>query len=146
MEECPLGNLLKDKRTSVGVSLEQVARDTNIPPYYLKALEEEQFEKIPGKGYVKGFLRTYSNYLELDPDPLVDLYNGRHGNGMEPKLSLPRSDVSATRNSIARLRWHFLPTTTDQRRDNLTVWLIICAILLAMWILYYYFVIRNTAI
>jgi len=146
MDELPLGNLLKDKRTSLGLSLEQVAGDTHIPPDYLEALEKEQFERIPGEGYIKGFLRTYSDYLQLDPDPVIDVYDTRYGNGMKHRVPLPGSRAHASKDSMARLRWRLMPTTAKERRTNLIVWLAICVTLLAIWILYYYLLTRNTDI
>ena len=143
MDELPLGNLLKDKRTSLGLSLEQVAGATHIPPDYLEALEKEQFEKIPGEGYIKGFLRTYSGYLELDPDPVIDVYDTRYGNGMKHRVPLPGSHAHASKDRMARLRWRLVPTTAKERRTNLIVWLAICAILLVVWILYYYLLLRE---
>ncbi len=144
MEELRFGSLLRDKRASLEVSLEQVASDTSIPPYYLEALEKEEFEKIPGEGYVKGFLRTYCDYLELDADAIIDGYNEQYGDGAGPKLPFTTPRVRAPGDSMARLRWHLLPATREQRRENLVIWSVICVTLLVMWILYYYFVIGNT--
>jgi cytoskeletal protein RodZ len=144
MDELPLGNLLKDKRTSLGLSLEQAAGDTHIPPDYLEALEKEQFEKIPGEGYIKGFLRTYSGYLELDPDPVMDDYDTRYGNGMRHRTPLPGTRAHASKDRMARIRWRLVPTTAEERRTNLIVWLAICGTLLAIWILYYYLLVRDT--
>jgi cytoskeletal protein RodZ len=144
MEEIIIGSLLKQKRTSLGVTLEQVAEDTNIPPYFVEALEEEQFERIPGESYVKGFLRTYCHYLEIDPEQVVGIYNERYGNGK----ALARPSGSRTRSSgrfLKRFRWHLLPTTGKEQRENLILWLIICGTLLAMWVLYYLLVLRNIA-
>jgi cytoskeletal protein RodZ len=146
MDELFLGNLLKDKRTSLGLTLEQAAGETHIPFDYLEALEKEQFDRIPGEGYIKGFLRTYSDYLELDPDPVIDVYDTRYGNGMKHRAPLPGSRAHASKDSMARLRWRLVPTTAKERRTNLIVWLAICATLLAIWIVYYCLFIRNTEI
>lgn len=143
MDEFPLGNLLREKRTSLGLSIEQVAGDTNIPRQYLEALEGEQFDIIPGEGYVKGFLRTYGDYLELDPDPIIDMYNTRYGNGTGPRPLFAGLHAGASKDSIARLRWRLLPTTAKERRENLIIWLLICATLLAIWILYHYLLMRS---
>ena len=142
MDELTLGNLLREKRTSLGLSIDQVAGATHIPSQFLEALENEEFDVIPGEGYVKGFLRTYGDYLELDPDPIVDMYNTRHGNGTGPKPLFPWSRGAASKDSIARLRWRLLPATATERRENLIVWLLICATLVAIWVLYYYLVVR----
>src|SRR6476661_2751123 len=50
---------------------------------YLRALEDEQFEVLPAETYVKGFLRTYAEYLGLDGQLYVDEYNSRFVTGEE---------------------------------------------------------------
>jgi len=69
-----LGDFLKETRTSKGLSLIQIAKDTRIAKRYLEALEEEEFSIFPGEAYLKGFLRTYASYLKLDPNEIIDKY------------------------------------------------------------------------
>src|SRR5437660_7898674 len=61
---------------SLGKSLEEASRDTKIKPDYLQALEKESFESLRGDVYVRGFLRSYSSYLGLDPDKVITAYRG----------------------------------------------------------------------
>ena len=58
-----IGNSLREARLRQGFELPRVEADTKIRAKYLRALEEERFEVLPGETYVKGFLRTYSEYL-----------------------------------------------------------------------------------
>ena len=51
---------------------------TKIRAKYLRALEDENFEELPAATYVKGFLRTYADYLGLDGQLYVDEYNVRY--------------------------------------------------------------------
>jgi Helix-turn-helix domain len=60
-----------------GVELAQIEADTHIRTRYLKALEDERFDLIPGDAYVRGFLRTYADYLGLDSELFVDEYKAR---------------------------------------------------------------------
>jgi len=69
-----LGQKLKAAREQMNLTLEQVARDTHISKYHLKALEDEDFAGIPGETYVIGFLRNYAEYLSLNPDEITSLY------------------------------------------------------------------------
>ena len=62
-------------------------RGDQDPGKYLRALEDEQFELLPGRDYVKGFLRTYADYLGLDGQLYVDEYNSRFGSGEEPSAA-----------------------------------------------------------
>lgn len=66
-----LGEKIRKYREEKGYSLEQVARDTHITKRFLEAMEEENFSSLPGESYVIGFLRTYSEYLGLNPDEIV---------------------------------------------------------------------------
>lgn len=69
-----IGEVLKSAREERGYSIDQVARDTNIAKRYLKALEDEDFTVFPGETYLIGFLRTYSEHLDLNPDTTINLY------------------------------------------------------------------------
>jgi cytoskeletal protein RodZ len=60
-----------------GFEFPRIETETKIRGKYLRALEEEQFEVLPGDTYVKGFLRTYADYLGLDGQLYVDEYNSR---------------------------------------------------------------------
>jgi cytoskeleton protein RodZ len=89
-----IGNSLREARLRQGFELPRVEADTKIRAKYLKALEEEQFDVLPGDTYVKGFLRTYSEYLGLDGQLYVDEYNSRFAREEEP-IAQPRSARSA---------------------------------------------------
>jgi len=69
-----LGEKLRTTREEKSLTVEQVARDTNIAKRYLTALEEEAFSEFPGEPYLVGFLRNYSDYLGLDSEEIVGLY------------------------------------------------------------------------
>jgi cytoskeletal protein RodZ len=84
-----IGNSLREARLRQGYELPRVEADTKIRAKYLRALEEERFEVLPGETYVKGFLRTYSEYLGLDGQLYVDEFNSRFTREEEP-LASPR--------------------------------------------------------
>jgi len=66
-----IGHSLREARVRHGLDLNRVEADTKIRAKYLQALEEENFELLPAETYVKGFLRTYANYLGLRNDKRV---------------------------------------------------------------------------
>jgi hypothetical protein len=72
--ELRIGNALKDARQRAGIDIRTVEEQTKIRTRYLRALESEEWEALPGHAYVKGFLRTYAGLLGLDADALVDEY------------------------------------------------------------------------
>jgi cytoskeletal protein RodZ len=78
-----IGNSLREARVRRGVDFAQAELATKIRGKYLRALEDEQFELLPAQTYVKGFLRTYAEYLGLDGQLYVDEYNSRFVAGEE---------------------------------------------------------------
>lgn len=73
-----IGEAFKQARKERGLSLEEIAEKTKIRSRYLEAIEEENFDLLPGRVYVKGFLRNYAKFLGLNPEPLVALYEERY--------------------------------------------------------------------
>jgi transcriptional regulator with XRE-family HTH domain len=69
-----LGSLLTRAREARGLTLEDAERDTRISRRYLQALEAEQFEVIPAPVYARGFLRSYSQYLGIDPQEALAMF------------------------------------------------------------------------
>lgn len=57
-----------------GVSLEEVSAATRIAPRFLVALENEQWDKLPGGVFNRGFIRAVARFLGLDEDSLVSEY------------------------------------------------------------------------
>jgi hypothetical protein len=98
-----IGNSLREARYRQQLELNEVEQATKIRARYLQALEEESFEVLPAQTYVKGFLRTYADYLGLDGQLYVDEYNSRYGVGEDE----PREPVIARR-SVAQQRHHRL--------------------------------------
>lgn len=72
MEE--IGRRLRQAREARGITLETAEEETKIRRRYIEALEVGRVADLPGEVYVKGFLRTYGNYLGLDGPELVEAY------------------------------------------------------------------------
>jgi cytoskeleton protein RodZ len=74
----PIGESLREARARRGIELSEVERATKIRVKYLRAMEEERWELLPGAAYARGFLRTYGSFLGLDGEALVEEYGHRH--------------------------------------------------------------------
>jgi cytoskeleton protein RodZ len=74
MSSTPFGEQLKREREMRGVSLEEISVATRIAPRFLEALENEQWEQLPGGVFNRGFIRSVARYLGLDEDSLVAEY------------------------------------------------------------------------
>ena len=71
------GELLKNAREEKNLNIDKISREISIESRYLKGLEDEDNGVFPGEAYMIGFLRNYSNYLELDTDYILKLYNNK---------------------------------------------------------------------
>ena len=72
-----IGNSLREARARQRLDYSQVELATKIRAKYIRALEEEQFDVLPGGTYIRGFLRSYAEFLGLDGQLYVDEYNSR---------------------------------------------------------------------
>ena len=72
-----IGPSLREARLHKGVEIPDAERATKIRAKYLRALETESFDVLPGQAYIKSFLRSYADYLDLDGQLFVDEYTSR---------------------------------------------------------------------
>ena len=72
-----IGETLREARMRQRIDMSEVEAATKIRAKYLRALESEEFDLLPGPTFVKTFLRTYAEYLGLDPRLLVEEYKQR---------------------------------------------------------------------
>jgi hypothetical protein len=103
-----IGNSLREARVRQQLELGEVELATKIRARYLRALEEESFDALPAQTYVKGFLRTYADYLGLDGQLYVDEFNSRFGaesdEPREPVVPRRTSNVHRQHRRLER-RW-----------------------------------------
>jgi cytoskeletal protein RodZ len=84
-ETSSFGSLLKIRRETRGISLDEASTRTRIRRSFLEALEEDRFADLPGETYVCGFLRNYAECLGLDPDETISSYQSRFKRSPHPK-------------------------------------------------------------
>jgi len=73
-----IGETLREARVRQEIDIAEVESATKIRAKYLRALENEEFDHLPGSTFVRTFLRTYAEFLGLDPHLLVEEYRLRH--------------------------------------------------------------------
>lgn len=98
-----IGDSLREARARRGFTPADVHKAIRIRERYLTALEEERWDMLPGEAYTKGFLRTYSEYLDLDGQLYVDEYNARiarHDEDGPPLVAHPSVDVRHLRRGV----------------------------------------------
>jgi hypothetical protein len=103
-----IGAILREARTRRGIELSEVEEVTRIRLRYLRAIEEENWDALPGGVYTRGFIRTYASFLGLDGDRLATEYResveGGPG-GPEPPASPARRSRPRRERPTFRLGW-----------------------------------------
>jgi cytoskeletal protein RodZ len=121
-----IGETLREARMRQRINIEELEQSTKIRAKYLRALEDERFELLPSHTYIKGFLRSYADYLGLDGQLYVDEYNSRYVIGEDD------APLSTRRVPAARRR-------RSERRESSVVLLaltsiaIVTALVIAAW-------------
>ncbi|MCA9379852.1 helix-turn-helix domain-containing protein [Candidatus Dojkabacteria bacterium] len=84
-----VGKLLAEKRMAKKLTYDEISEIVKINPEYLEALENAEYSKFPSEVYVKGFLRNYSKFLNIDPEHALALYRREREKAMsKPKLGV----------------------------------------------------------
>jgi helix-turn-helix protein len=73
-----IGSTLREARMRARIDISEIETETKIRAKYLRALENEEWDLLPGPTYVKSFLRTYADSLGLDGKLLIEEYKLRH--------------------------------------------------------------------
>ena len=79
-----IGQQLKAAREAKGVNEVEAGLATKILTRLIVAMEADDFSVMAAPTYAKGFIRLYSRYLGIDPEPLVDEYMARHAPVSKP--------------------------------------------------------------
>jgi cytoskeletal protein RodZ len=101
MAEIGIGATLRETRMRARIDIGEVEARTKIRAKYLRAIENEEWDLLPGPIYVKSFLRTYGEYLGLDSRLLLDEYKRRYERPTEHDLR-PLSSIRREREKVAR--------------------------------------------
>jgi cytoskeleton protein RodZ len=66
-----VGPYLKEQRSLREIELDDVAKVTKISKQWLEAIESEEFDVLPGRAFVRGYIRAYANFMGLDVDDVM---------------------------------------------------------------------------
>jgi cytoskeletal protein RodZ len=96
-----IGTTLREARIRARIDMSEVEARTKIRAKYLRAIENEEWDLLPGPVYVKSFLRTYGDFLGLDSRTLVDEYKRQYERPSDHDQR-PISSLSRERERAAR--------------------------------------------
>jgi len=99
-----IGATLREARLRQKLDIQEVEAATKIRAKYLRALEHEDWDLLPGPTFVRTFLRSYAEFLGLDPRPIVEQYRLGHDGGAGAELAPISSRGLGTRRDRRRMR------------------------------------------
>lgn len=118
-----LGDTLRHRRAELGRSIADAEEATKIRARLIQALEEGDYAQLPNPAYVRGYITSYANWLELDPAPLLTMYRAESG-AVGPTATLPRRETVVP----SREKAHAVPW-----KPALIVALVLVAIVAGVW-------------
>jgi cytoskeletal protein RodZ len=91
-----LGTYLRSAREARGIDLHDAAQQTRISVNYLKAMEEEDFSRLPGEVFIRGFLKSYARFLSLEEAEVIKRYGElKPPQQPQPAISGQREEAKA---------------------------------------------------
>ena len=126
-----VGELLRNQREKKGLSVKEIENAISIRTIYINAIEEGNYNLVPGEVYLKGFIRNYANYLGLNGQEMVDLYR-------QFQKDVPTAPQNATPDKVENpVRKSEQPTNNNNKSSK---WLMIsllsvCVAGSAWWLL-----------
>ncbi len=126
------GENLRREREMRGITLEEISAATKISVRFLSSIENEDFSRLPGGIFNRGFVRAYARYLGLDEDPILEEYQ---------LAARTRTEVDLSQFSPPRTHSY------QERRPRRTLWAVLIAIgLLAIGISLWHYTHRTVEV
>lgn len=122
-----IGQILQEKRVAQKITLEQVSSQTKIRQDILTALEQDNFQKLSSPAAIKGFLKTYAEFLGVSPQQALAVFR-RDFDKKEKKKVIPQGML----NPIDKGGFNWTPKAT------MFLVITIFVIGLAGWLIYQY--------
>ncbi len=91
-----VGQELKKERELRGISLKEIADTTKINIRYLRALEEDNFDMLPGNFFIKSIIKAYSGYIGLEEEVILDHFHHTIQTKKEETKEQPKEQIPPT--------------------------------------------------
>lgn len=92
-----VGEALRAGREAAGLSLNEVAERLKLSMRQLEAIERDDFGALPGATFVRGFVRNYARFLEIDPAPLMEALDVHFPSAVSEVANLARDEAAVER-------------------------------------------------
>lgn len=128
------GEALRERREARCYSLRETHAAVRVPIVYIEAMEEGRVHDLPGRTYAIGFIETYCEFLDLNPEPFVDRYRAAL------RTPAPTPVATAARPQQRTGTAFNLPQLPELRAPewmgDVITWGAICGFLLLAWLTY----------
>lgn len=93
-----ISQMLKDEREKKGLSLHEIGMILKINPKILKAIEDNDTTQLPAKTFLRGFIKAYAQFLKLDVDFILNLFQEEYGS-TKPEAPVQQTTQQQTNNT-----------------------------------------------
>ena len=104
------GALLRQAREASGQTQNAIGEALHLTVHYIKSLENDEYNKLPGLTFVKGYVRAYARFLKLDVDTVLRCYDEFVGTLPEPPVYAPSTNYSYSRKRNDQAIWAIAAT------------------------------------
>lgn len=101
----PIGSVFREARNRRKIDLSEVEAATRIRARYLRAIENEEWDVLPGGVYTRGFIRTYASFLGLDGERLAEDYRRSVEGGQRGQTPELAPAATSTAVDSSQRRW-----------------------------------------
>lgn len=123
-----LGPLLRNQREQEGLSLDDATKSTKISLPILRAIENDDFERMPAEAFCRGFYTIYAKYLNLDPEEILTQYRQAKKIAVVPEKKQARPPVNNSREFSNLSEAPSMPLAANMTTVGIGIFLILCGI------------------
>ena len=128
-----LGPWLRERRETLGISLEQAQVHTRIRWQYIEALESEKYQTLPDPVVGRGFVKNYAAYLGLDVEEAARLYSAAVAPAQQVTVAPVESNPFATSGAFEPVALHAMPGRARRWLWLVPVLLLVAGIAAVAW-------------
>ena len=132
------GSTLRSAREAAGLSVDDVALQLKLAPRQVKALEDDDFQHLPGRTFARGFARNYARFIQIDPDRVLALMPAG-----DSAPALERPSFAAARRPMGEIP---VERTTKRSSSARVLLLFIALVAIAGGAFYYQYVLKASEV